>query len=61
MKRVIVAFASSALVVSAVVAVAWVLVAPPAKAEFPGQNGRIAFMRQDADASGRPGSPTRTS
>ena len=49
MKRFIVAFASSALVVSAVVAVAWVLVAPQAKAEFPGKNGRIAFMRQDQD------------
>jgi Tol biopolymer transport system component len=49
MKRFIVTFASSALVVSAVVAAAWVLVAPPAKAEFPGQNGRIAFMRQDRD------------
>ena len=49
MKRIIVAFALSALVVSAVVAAAWVLVAPPARAEFPGQNGRIAFMRQDAN------------
>jgi hypothetical protein len=29
---------------------AWVVVAPPpAKAEFPGNNGRIAFMQQDSD------------
>jgi Tol biopolymer transport system component len=29
-------------------AAAWVLVAPPAKAAFPGQNGRIVFWRLDS-------------
>src|SRR3712207_8614890 len=27
----------------------WVLVAPPAKAAFPGHNGRIVFWRLDSD------------
>jgi len=39
----------AALVVSAVVAAAWVLVAPPARAAFPGDNGRIVFHNLDSD------------
>lgn len=49
MIRIIVAFALSALVALAVAGAAWVLVAPPASAEFPGHNGRIAFMKRDSD------------
>ncbi|MBA3426064.1 MAG: PD40 domain-containing protein [Rubrobacter sp.] len=50
MRRIIVALMLTALVVFAVAGAAVVLVAPtPAMAEFPGDNGRIAFMRQDAD------------
>jgi TolB protein len=37
------------LVVGVGGAAAWVLVAPPAKAAFPGQNGRIVFWREDSD------------
>jgi TolB protein len=49
MRRIVVALVLASLVAFAVAGAAWVLVAPPAKAEFPGHNGRIAFMRQDAD------------
>ena len=50
MRRIIVTFMLTTLVAVAVAGGAWVLVAPsPAMAEFPGHNGRIAFMRQDAD------------
>lgn len=51
MRRLILLLAAmtSALVL-AVAGAAWVLVAPPpAMAEFPGHNGRIAFMQQDSD------------
>ena len=48
MRRIIVKFMLVSLV--AVAVAAWVTVRPqPAKAEFPGQNGRIAFMKQDSD------------
>ena len=47
MRRVIVKFMLASLV--AVAVAAWVTVTPhPAKAAFPGQNGRIVFMKQDA-------------
>jgi Tol biopolymer transport system component len=46
--RRIMALMLSTLVAFAVGGAAWVLVAPPAKAEFPGHNGRIAFMKQDS-------------
>ncbi len=50
MRRIIVKFMLASLVAVAVAGGAWVLVAPsPAMAEFPGHNGRIAFMRQDSD------------
>ncbi len=50
MRRITVTFMLATLVAVAVAGGAWVLVAPrPAMAEFPGQNGRIAFMRQDSD------------
>src|SRR5215218_9560611 len=49
MRRIIMALILASLVAFAVGGAAWVLVAPPAKATFPGHNGRIAFMRQDAD------------
>src|SRR5918998_44019 len=49
MRRIIVKFMLASLVAVAVAGGAWVLVAPsPAKAEFPGKNGRIAFMKQDS-------------
>jgi Tol biopolymer transport system component len=49
-RRIIVKFLLTALVVVAMAGAAWVLVAPsPARATFPGDNGRIAFMKQDAD------------
>src|SRR5215211_4351458 len=50
MRRIIVKFMLASLVAVAVAGVAWVLGAPsPAKADFPGHNGRIAFMKQDTD------------
>jgi Tol biopolymer transport system component len=49
MRRIIVKFMLASLVAVAVAGGAWVLVAPqPAKAEFAGQNGRIAFMKLDS-------------
>src|SRR5919112_1712455 len=49
MRRIIVKFMLASLAAVAVAGGAWVLVAPsPAKAEFPGKNGRIAFMKQDS-------------
>jgi Tol biopolymer transport system component len=50
-RRIIVTFVLATLVVVAVAGAAWVLVAPspPARAAFPGHNGRIAFMQQDSD------------
>ena len=49
MRRIIVKFMLASLVAVAAAGGAWVLVAPtPAKAEFPGHNGRIAFMKQDS-------------
>jgi TolB protein len=50
MRRIIMALMLASLVAFAVAGAAWVLVAPPpAKAAFPGQNGRIVFHRQDSD------------
>lgn len=50
MRRIIVTFMLATLVAVAVAGGAWVLVAPPpAMAEFPGHNSRIAFMRLDSD------------
>jgi Tol biopolymer transport system component len=49
MRRSIMALMLASLVAFAVGGAAWVLVAPPAKAAFPGQNGRIVFHRQDSD------------
>jgi Tol biopolymer transport system component len=49
MRRIIVKFMLASLVAVAVAGGAWVLVTPsPASAEFPGNNGRIAFMKQDS-------------
>jgi Tol biopolymer transport system component len=48
MRRVIMALMLASLVAFAVGGAAWVLVAPPAKAAFPGQNGRIVFWREDS-------------
>jgi Tol biopolymer transport system component len=51
MRRIIVKFMLASLVAVAVAVAggAWVLVAPsPASAEFPGKNGRIAFMKLDS-------------
>ena len=49
MRRIIVKFMLASLVAVAVAGAAWVLVMPsPASAEFPGNNGRIAFMKQDS-------------
>jgi Tol biopolymer transport system component len=49
MRRIIMALMLASLVAFAVGGAAWVLVAPPAKAAFPGQNGRIVFYREDSD------------
>jgi hypothetical protein len=49
MRRIIMALILACLVAFAVGGAAWVLVAPPAKAAFPGQNGRIVFYREDSD------------
>src|SRR5215212_5936116 len=50
MRRIIVTFMLATLVAVAVAGGAWVLVAPsPAMAEFPGENGRIAFHVRDSD------------
>jgi Tol biopolymer transport system component len=50
MRRIIMALILASLVAFAVGGAAWVLATPrPAMAEFPGQNGGIAFMLQDAD------------
>jgi Tol biopolymer transport system component len=49
MRRIIMALILASLVAFAVGGAAWVLVAPPAKAAFPGQNGRIVFYREDSD------------
>jgi Tol biopolymer transport system component len=49
MRRIIMALILASLVAFAVGGAAWVLVAPPAKATFPGHNGRIAFMKKDSD------------
>ena len=48
MRRIIVKVVLASLVAVAVTVAAGVTVTPPAKAEFPGQNGRIAFMKQDS-------------
>jgi Tol biopolymer transport system component len=49
MRRIIVKFMLASLVAVAVAVAAWVAVTPqPAMAEFPGHNGRIAFMKQDS-------------
>ena len=50
MRRIIMALMLASLVAFAVGGAAWVLLAPPpAKAAFPGQNGRIVFWREDSD------------
>jgi Tol biopolymer transport system component len=50
MRPIIMALMLASLVAFAVAGAAWVLVAPPpAKAAFPGQNGRIVFWREDSD------------
>ena len=50
MRRIIMALMLATFVAFAVAGAAWVLVAPPpAKAAFPGQNGRIVFWREDSD------------
>jgi hypothetical protein len=49
MRRIIMALMLASLVAVAVAGAAWVLVAPPAKAAFPGQNGRIVWWREDSD------------
>jgi Tol biopolymer transport system component len=48
MRRIIMALMLASLVAFAVGGAAWVLIAPPAKAAFPGQNGRIVFWREDS-------------
>jgi Tol biopolymer transport system component len=48
-RRIIMALMLASLVAFAVGGAAWVLVAPPSKAAFPGQNGRIVFYREDSD------------
>ena len=48
MRRIIMALMLASLVAFAVGGAAWVLLAPPAKAAFPGQNGRIVFHREDS-------------
>ena len=50
MRRIIMALMLASLVAFAVGGAAWVLVAPPpAKAAFPGHNGRIVFNKYDSD------------
>jgi Tol biopolymer transport system component len=50
MRRIIIALMLASLVAFAVAGAAWVLVAPPpAKAAFPGHNGRIVFHREDSN------------
>jgi Tol biopolymer transport system component len=50
MRRIIMALMLATLVAFAVAGAAWVLVAPPpAKAAFPGHNGRIVFWREDSN------------
>jgi Tol biopolymer transport system component len=50
MRRIIMALMLASLVAVAVAGAAWVLVAPPpAKAAFPGHNGRIVFWREDSN------------
>jgi TolB protein len=50
MRPIIMALMLASLVAFAVAGAAWVLVAPPpAKAAFPGQNGRIVFWSEDSD------------
>jgi len=49
MRRIIMALMLASLVAFAVGGAAWVLLAPPAKAAFPGQNGRIVFHREDSN------------
>jgi Tol biopolymer transport system component len=48
MRRIIMGLMLASLVAFAVGGAAWVLLAPPAKAAFPGQNGRIVFWREDS-------------
>jgi Tol biopolymer transport system component len=49
MRRIIMTIMLASLVAFAVGGAAWVLVAPPpAKAAFPGHNGRIVFWREDS-------------
>ena len=48
MRRIIMTLMVASLVAFAVVGAAWVLVAPPAMADFPGQNGRIVFNKYDS-------------
>jgi Tol biopolymer transport system component len=48
MRRIIMALMVASLVAFAVGGAAWVLVAPPAKAAFPGENGRLVFWRLDS-------------
>jgi hypothetical protein len=50
MRRIIMALMLATFVAFAVAGAAWVLVAPPpAKAAFPGHNGRIVFWREDSN------------
>jgi Tol biopolymer transport system component len=49
MRRIIMALMLASLAAGAVAGAAWVLVAPPAKAAFPGHNGRIVFWREDSN------------
>jgi Tol biopolymer transport system component len=50
MRRIIMALMLASLVAFTVAGAAWVLVAPPpAKAAFPGHNGRIVWWREDSD------------
>src|SRR5215210_1858332 len=48
MRRIIMGLMLASLVAFAVGGAAWVLLAPPAKATFPGGYGRIVFWREDA-------------
>jgi TolB protein len=48
MRRIIMGLMLASLVAFAVGGAAWVLVAPPAKATFPGENGRIVFYKEDS-------------
>ena len=47
-RRITTLLAMLAVLVVGVGGAAWVLVAPPAKAAFPGHNGRIVFWRLDS-------------